>query len=266
MRWLPELVELHSSSLEPQPEQTAVETSRLLMEPSSTRIQPGEQAHFGLRVFNGHPAPRRLRLAVDGIPISWLKVDSELVTLQPGSETATSLIISPPRNSASTAGRWPVVVRAILENGETERLSLPATLTVLSFVHYAGTLQPRVLRGSRTCRLILRNNGNTTTTFNIHGTSQDSSLSIVAAPHVVRLSPGETGESDLSLEVRRRPFWGPARLTRFQVEVHCPGARTLSLPGRFLLTPLLTPRRLLLSAAALVILFLLAFALINWPT
>ncbi len=265
IRRLPATMELHSSSFAPITEPAAGESSRLSIEPDSARIQPGELAHFTLRVFNGHPAVRRVRLAVDGIPEPWLKNDGDPVTLPPRSEGAVPLVISPPRESGSTSGRWPFVVRAILENGESERLSLPATITLLPFVHYAGSLQPQVLRGCRTCRLLLHNSGNTTTTFNVHASAQDNTLDIVAAPPAIRLAPGENGESDLTLEIGRRPFWGSAALVRFQVEVTSAGGRTLSLPGRFLLKPVITPRRLLVAAAVLLLLTLLAIAYVSLP-
>lgn len=258
LRWLPELVELRSGSFESDPAQMI----RLSIEPDDVRIQPGEQARFVVSLLSRLATAGRFQLTVFGLPETWLTSSAEFVTLEPGIETLATLTITPPRTSAATSGRWPFGVRIAAENDRAGQLSVPAQVTLLVFVHYTAKLEPKVVRTGKACRLLLRNNGNTTTTFNIHGASTDNSLNLVAAPKIVRLSPGEDGEADLTLFVQRRPYWGTPRLSRFQVVIHSPGARPSILSGQIMLRPLFSWRRLLYAAAAVLLITLLAFVLL----
>ena len=90
---------------------------RLLVQPETVRLCPGEHMALALTIDNLGRLPAACRLSVRGLPREWYGLDAECVALAPEGSARQTLALHLPPDAIPALGRYPFQVEAAAEGG-----------------------------------------------------------------------------------------------------------------------------------------------------
>ncbi len=195
------------------PLEVSLPQDRILLTPGSPSVVP-------IRLSNGGQGAVDLSLSVDGVPRSWLGPETiALFRLEPGAQMTTSLMVTVPRDHTTTAGDYPVVVRAQSIGAAAVTSSARMRWTVLPFTSVDLQLTPSHCQSYAVAdfQIALHNVGNTPTTC-LLSFEDDGSLGFTLAQDEILLNPGETTRIALSVEAAQRMF-GSSEARHFAIKM-----------------------------------------------
>jgi len=193
---------------------------------------PGESATFQMVIINRGLKEDQFRLAVDGIPVSWVAASASTIRLKPGEEKRIMLSIQPPKSPQSKAGRHPFSIRVISQEEPGQMTTVDFTLTVGVFSEFKATLQPEKVEGDEYVRVLIENLGNYQQTFTV--SFPETNPSVIFEPQQpvsVTVNPGEVGVVVLQVAPRTKPLIGGSSSYNFQVKVSSPDNKPQILNG-----------------------------------
>jgi hypothetical protein len=225
-------------------------------------VEPGGSVPVAFDVTYSGVDPDRLELTVEGIDPEWVAVPVPSFVLEPGQGRTERFFLKPPRESHSTAGNYPFVVRVrSLETGDA--VTVQGVLEVKPYTHVSVDAQPRKVsispfRRSAEIAVNIANLGNTSQAMQLMASDTDGVIAFEFDKDQIRLEPGQQATAVLNATASANPFLANPRLQPVTVS-----ARSVSSPAVGATTSLQVEQRGLISVANaifLVVLFLLGVA------
>jgi Tol biopolymer transport system component len=207
---------------------------RILIELENNQysVVPGSSVEIPIRVKNNGLEVDHFRLAVEGLPTSWLTTSTPVVRVEPGEEKSLSFIIKPPRSPSSKAGRNPFVVRLLSQLSPQDRAEMDCTLTIGAFSQFSSELSTKRLDTEEVGRVLVRNLGNIQDTYRLSWRSQNDALQFTPGPQQqLRIAPGEAAAAEFSAEPVSRPIYGGEFIYPYTTIVQSSDRQTQALNG-----------------------------------
>lgn len=192
----------------------------VLMETTQFTVAPGSSTNVPIVLINRGLENDNFRLAIEGLPISWVSSPSPLTKLESGEEKETSLIIRPPRASQTRAGRHTFEIRIISQEIPDQVASVDCILTVAAFSGFTSELEPEKIEAGEPARVVVTNQGNIQDTFAITFESQEDELEFdPEEPLQLRIPAGEAAAAEFSAKPRKPALVGGDVLKLFTAQV-----------------------------------------------
>ncbi len=249
------------------PTPAAVDAGRLRVVPEgdTLTLTPGQPAVVRLTLGNLGSTVDHLRLTVEGVPTSWVRMPPQEVQLNPGNQAPVALNVIVPRAVESYAGEYPITIRARSRENPAESGTAQALWTVLPFVSDTLALAPS-RAGGRTeaaYTATMQNEGNAGTRYGLRGQDKEGKLRYRFAQPVVELDPGGSAAVGLTVSAPRR-WIGTDTVRPFNVYAdEVDGTASQNVAGEFVhgaLIPVWVPP---LALAALALLAFLVIGLLG---
>jgi eukaryotic-like serine/threonine-protein kinase len=229
----------------------------IFMETLHISVVPGSSATARFIVLNRGPVMDQFRILVEGIPNGWL-TPPPMLQLPPGGQQEVRLNIQPPQASHSRPGRYPVTIRVVSHQDQSEAAEVKATLTVGVYTRFTSELNPSRIQADQSVQVTIQNQGNAQETFLIEMLDQSEELAFHPSQAQLTLGEGEMARSEFLVAPRRRRWVGGTRTNAFSARVGTRGGEVRTHPGEMvnmgiippIVVPLLLILCLCLSAAA----------------
>ncbi len=139
---------------------------RVAIDPGSVQVSPGGKVSAVIGVRNTGPVADTFLLSVDGIAADWFMLGVTSLTLGPGAEETTSLVIQPPIGAKTAAGKYTATVQLTSQEDPKLRTSAPLTVVVLSAGSVTMSLSPLQAQGRKAFfNAVFTNHSNADTTM-----------------------------------------------------------------------------------------------------
>lgn len=183
--------------------QSFVSTGQIgvVLEPETLALTPGKPAIVDVTLANMSSAPDQLSLSVSGVPSEWVTTPPA-VQLGPNGSTTVRLTITVPEAVDSTAGDYPVEVKARSRTNPGEGGTVLARWTVLPFARLGMSIAPGRVQGALRgkYRVVLRNEGNSSARYRLSGSDTDEALRFSFTPDQLALEAGANETSIMTVE------------------------------------------------------------------
>ena len=191
------------SPLRPPPEDAALgDTDRIgvVLEQPTLTLTPGQSSVVRMTISNIGTIVDHVTLSVVGVPESWVQGPPQDPQLAPGDHHPASLTITPPREPASRAGSYPVLVQARSHAVSKEAGKASAEWTVKPFEDTQLEIKPRRASGWRRGRYsaVLANGGNAPASYTLAGEDDEAAFDFQFARERVSIQPGDSEQVALT--------------------------------------------------------------------
>ncbi len=204
----------------------------VLMESTQFTVSPGSSTTVSIVLINRGLEEDSFRLAVEGIPVSWVSSPSPLTKLEPGEEKETMLIIRPPRMPQTRAGRHTFELRVISQEIPDQIASVDCILTVAAFAGFASELEPERVDAGEPVRVKITNQGNIQDTYTLILKSQEDALEFdPEEPLQMRVQPGETAVTEFTAKPRKPALLGGEVLQVYSIQIQSTEKQAQTLNG-----------------------------------
>lgn len=192
----------------------------LLMESLQFTVIPGNMVTIPIIIQNQGLEEDNFRLAVEGLPVSWVSTPTPVIRLRPGERREATLQIQPPRIPQSKAGRTPFTIQVVSQLAPDQISEVDCIMTVGAFSLFSSDVTPRRLEREQAGRVRVINQGNIMGNYNVTWASQDDIIEFVPAqPGQLRVQPGEAAAVDFGARLRNRKWFGGLSIYPFTVVV-----------------------------------------------
>jgi len=187
----------------------------------SAQVEPGTSVPMVVEVLNHGEAEDHFELSIEGLDPEWTAVPVPTFSLEPGQGRSERFFLKPPRDSDSTAGSYPFVVRVrSLDTGEAK--SMQGVLQIKSFTHLAIDVSPRKsqvtpFRRETVMTVIASNLGNTEQALQLFSSDTEDAFAYEFDTNQVSLAPGSSREVQLKATSTSRSFFAPTRLHQVSI-------------------------------------------------
>lgn len=191
---------------------------RVDVSPRSSVAEPGRPIPITVLVTNTGDLIGGYTLRVLGADPGWVRVDTEQLSLFPGTSQTVLVTVVVPEGMAAGERRIAIQVRELTPPYATAveeiELQVPAAPSVRL------QLDPVTVYGGRRASFgaVVENKGNTTVTGRLTGGDAEDKIRFGFAPAAIRLAPGEHRIVELTTRARR-PFMGSPLVRVFTVHL-----------------------------------------------
>jgi eukaryotic-like serine/threonine-protein kinase len=187
---------------------------------------PGQPTLLTVQVANNSDVVDHFHVQVLDVPDTWYTIsnnDLRLLTVKSGQAPTSGTVMvqfHPPRASSSTAGQHNYRVRVIAKTQNIHKDYTGLIIHVQPFYTFDVDLQPQSLKGRRRTILTVKNNGNSTVTYNLSGTDRahDLDFDLGHTPQAM-LANGETVYVPVRIKPKQRPIFGSPTPKNFEMVV-----------------------------------------------
>lgn len=146
-----------------------------------------------------------------------------------------------PAQRAATMPPPPPVVRP---QPPTVPINLPSNYQPPSqqprpFEQFSCDMRPRTLQNGGVCRILIRNEGNTDTTFTVSARATGDGATFDERMKRVQIAAGQTNTVDFEVQAKNRPFSGRSQTIPFEFQVSATTAPRQSLAGELNIMPVI---------------------------
>ncbi len=192
--------------------------------PSLMTLGPGQETTLQIELFNQGSVIDTFKLVVSGLHRSIFSLSQNMLSLAPGARASIPLVIHLPQPGTLLARRIPAGPRPFKLTIQSitfpdEMSALAGQLTVSPYESFSIGLWPGEIDNGGTCRVLTRNEGNTTTTLSLTSHDKDGRIQFVSKQQQVKLEPGDTATQDVTLYYREKPLFGRTRRIPFELEI-----------------------------------------------
>jgi heat shock protein HslJ len=174
-------------------------------------ISPGEKLEVLLDLANLGSTQDQLRINVEGIPLTWVYTEKQVVALQPGEHTQITLSIQPSASPNAHIGRYNLKISATSVIDATRTAQIHVNLTVAGYeekgrlgVLLEGVQYSAIPGDQLNIPVVLINQGLSPDTFQLVVEGLPESWISVSSP-TLRMEPGEVKETTLIVKPPRDP-------------------------------------------------------------
>ncbi|MGW0585288.1 COG1470 family protein [Streptomyces sp. NPDC002920] len=246
-------------------------TTAASLDTTAVTAEPGGLVEVPLQVRNSGSTVEEYRFEVVGQAAAWATVEPTSLSLFPDSTGTAVLTLSPPRSSEVPAGDVPFGVRVVPTSAPDTVVVPEGIVTVLPFAEITGELVPRGFDGAWRGHtdVAVDNRGNIPVTVRLAAQGDSSRVRLRFSRETVELPPGAAELSRLTARPARRLWRGAPVVHPFQVVATPTGEvphAPVPLDGTYqqdAILPRWLPRALMATAAAVVALAIVWFALLR---
>jgi len=236
LRWQPGSAGL---PVAPAADKTAIQvhTSSATIEPSRSKIRPGEFGVVQVALFNGETVVHHFQPEVQGLPSAWITMSQKNIRLMPGSQAGLTITISLPKNSNATAGLHHYTLRVKSAGTGQTVATAEGTVEVAPYFDFHVDALRSQVRLKEPIRLLLENAGNLETLFSIRVDDPTQAVIAKRPSTQVSLGPGQRDTIEVALEAQKRPFFGRSELTTFDLIVDAAQNKAQRISGQVVIPP-----------------------------
>ena len=187
----------------------------------SAQVEPGTSVPITVEVVNHGEVEDHFELSIEGLDPEWTAVPVPTFSLEPGRGRSERFFLKPPRDSDSTAGSYPFVLR-VRSLDSAEAKSLQGTLVIKSFTHLALDVSPRKtqvtpFKKEAALTVITSNLGNTDQALQLFASDTEDAFAYEFETNQVNLAPGSTRELGLKATTASRKLFASTRLHQVSI-------------------------------------------------
>ncbi len=247
----------------PLPELRAADGAGLsirLAAPPTLALIPGERAVARLAVANRGTVSVLVFVTVEGLPANWTLAPLGDLAVSPGGESPVELAVTVARDADSSAGEYPVTIRARSRDDALLTATAITVWTVAPFAEGELALTPARAHGftGGTYELRVQHRGNAPLRRALWSSAAPS-VRCTVTPDTVDLDPGAMALVRLRVATGRRWF-GRAQAHPFAIEATSTSAAPLRATGEFVQRAVFPPWLLGVALATLGLLALIVTA------
>ena len=167
----------------------------------SVTVRPGQSTRLRVTVVNVGSVVETYSLTALGEARAWCTLLPGEISLFPGEEGSSTLVVRPPMSSQTIAGTYEIGVLATSQVRPSSRAASGARLTVTSFISFRSQLARSSLdmRHSTSTQLQISNDGNVRIDCTVSANDPSGVLRVRCDRTEVQLDPGETTWIKLSI-------------------------------------------------------------------
>jgi hypothetical protein len=225
----------------------------LTIDPTEVEIEPGRRVDVAVHLANNGPLVEHYQLSIRQLPADWVTLSRDSLQLMPGASETVHLSIHPPLDSSSAAGRLPYRLMVVSTSNKAEMVGVAGQVTVLPFYSFTADMRPKQLAHGATCRVLVKNDGNTEIAYNVAGRDPAEAIRFTGGEGRMTLAAGERGTVDLKVQARQRPLFGRGKNLPFEILVGAAEGQRQRMPGQLDVSAMLPGWLLPLLAGLLLI-------------
>lgn len=191
----------------------------LILESPSIAVRPGEQIIVNAEVTNHRNQDDRVQLQVRGLPERWLKGRNVFTEIQPGQSAIIPIVVHPPRNTQSPAGKQRFRIELKSKRNPDLSLGVSGSLDIRSYEAFELSMRPRRLKLPGRLQVEIKNIGNTANEFSVVGSDIERIVRFGGERDQINLKPGQTAKVEMQLESRWPKLLGGSESYGFEIEV-----------------------------------------------
>jgi hypothetical protein len=204
----------------------------VLMESVQFSVAPGSSAEIPIVLLNQGLVEDSFKLAVEGLPISWVSTSSPVTRLAAGEQKEVILTILPPRDAQSKAGRHKFNLIVSSQEAPDQAAKIGGTLTVAAYSKFSCKIDQPLVEAGQTARIIVQNQGNIQETYTLTWQSENDSLEFDQGNiRELKVQAGETSAVEFMAQPRQRPILGGEINYEYSVLVQSSEKETLTIGG-----------------------------------
>lgn len=177
-------------------------------------VMPGSTTTAILTVQNRSAVVDELTVQVLGVPIEWVRLSKERVSLLPNAQEQVTITYQLPRRPEATATEHSFTVNVTSREHHASETAQGA-LKVLPYQSFTLSLQPQ--RSRRDFQLMVSNQGNASTAYRFSGSDDEQSLVYQFGQDAVSLQPGQSGAIPLRVAPKVEPKVGTRETRAFNI-------------------------------------------------
>ena len=186
---------------------------------NSLQTRPGDRVETSVEIYNDEAAPISYNISLEGLARSWYEISTVSASLYPGDSTWSTVSITPPRDSSSTAMTYAfrVIVSPLASPAAARRIS---GKLVLEPFHSSSAELAHVTSDRRNSAYVLKiqNDGNIALPVQLSGQDPVGLLNYHFDREAATIGPGESIEIGLTVTPKGRPLLGHPRACNFLVK------------------------------------------------
>lgn len=240
----------------------------VFMDTPSLAVAPGRNAEIVLILFNRSQEPDTFRIAIDGIPTSWIPHQSLIVSIPGSSQREMRIVLQPPRTPESRAGRHSVLLHVASQHAPDQMVELRLALTISSFSLFITELHPRQIWSGSTGQIVIRNQGNLPETFTVSWDDPQQELAFDPPLAKLTVPPGHSATVEFRPSQARARWVGGEIHHNFGALVNAQSGEYRTLSGEFIsrgLIPSWTPAALAILSLVMCCALILFYVQLTAP-
>ena len=202
---------------------------RVDVAPRTSVLQPGRMVPITVLVTNTGELIGGYTLRVLGADPSWVRLDTDQLSLFPGTSQSVVIELSVPEGIAAGDRRIAIQVRELTQPFDNAVEEIELHVPAAPAVHLQ--LDPVTVYGGRRASFgaVIENKGNTTVNGRLTGSDAEDKLRFRFTPEAIKLAPGEHRIVELTTRARR-PLTGSPMVRVFNVHLDEPADRPAGTP------------------------------------
>ncbi|RPI87692.1 MAG: FHA domain-containing protein [Chloroflexi bacterium] len=191
----------------------------IALETQQLSVIPGQTVNIPAVMVNQGQIVDHFKVSVDGIPGQWIKSLPPVTQLMPGMQQGVVIVIQPPRDPQSRAGRYSITVRTASQTAKDQVAETRASLTVMPYLEYSSDMHPQRLRTNAPGKITLQNKSNVQETFALGW--KDRADEIIFEPAQARLSvpAGQSAVAEFRAKPKQKILLGGEKIHPFAVQI-----------------------------------------------
>lgn len=194
---------------------------KMALRPNRLNVSPGGKGTANIELRNLGGTAASVRLQVEDLPPEWVKVRQDTVHLPPGAKQSSPIVINVPNDSSAAAGQRRFRVVALSDGDRRELAGVTGHLQITSIERFASEIRPSRVRSGQTAQLLVRNDGNVNSSFQVGGDDPQNIVRFESvASNLQDVAPGEIGKMELRIFTDNRPLTGRTKVVPFNLQVN----------------------------------------------
>ena len=194
-----------------------VDSVRVTVDQESVAVNPGDVGQAVITIQNLGAAVGVFSIEIEGLHPSWFTLTSNSVSLFPGDRTSTTLVLTPPRDSAALAQAYSTTVRVASQKDPGEQTEISFTLDVQSFYDFSLDLRPQRVTGKLASHtLSIVNTSNVDMPVKLNGEDAEGLCRFSFDPESPKVTPGSTSEVAVTV-TGKRPLRGAPKAYQYTI-------------------------------------------------
>ncbi len=219
---------------------TADRSVGITLNTTQVQVEPGRSTTLNVTLFNQSPLVGHFQVHTSGVPKTWVDPTSR-TQLMPGDQRTIPVMIHPPRNPESRAGRYQLSLWVADQEGKTQGEVVQAAVVVPPYQAFDAELRPQRIRARRSANLVIHNRGNASEAFNVLWQDREDAILFSPPRSQTTIAPGASGRIPFQAKARKRPLIGGQKSYDFTAEVSTRSSDTRRLTGEILSRGLIPP-------------------------
>lgn len=202
-------------------------------------VSPGSTTNVTITLLNQGSVVDHFKIIVTGISASWVSIPQGVTQLMPGAQREISIMIQPPQNPQSKAGRYPITIRVQSQDSPDQVAETKANLTVGSYSRFLSNMRPQKIRKGQSAQITIQNQGNSKEAFKIALEDNADELSFQPPQASLAVPEGQSGTVEFRANTRTPHWLGSNKNHPFSVRISTTTGEAQSLSGEYTSKPII---------------------------